>query len=272
MRVLRLCVCSAVLSGMMMSANIVQAAETVQPVAQKTETKKPVEIEADTQLEWLRQEFMYRATGNVVITQGDTIIRGDYAEAYYDGKIGPSALTTMKVKGNVVMTNLDRVIRGDVADYDATNEILVVTGENVSLTAPKMTATSKERMEYHAKDNKAVLQGNAEVSQPGQKIKAAKITAFFDEKTDQLIRAQAVGSVLITKQAANGTDIAQSRQADYDVRSNSVELKGDVKLTRGDNHMQGDHAVIDLATGYSTMKNTAGAGKGRVRAVFHTGK
>lgn len=238
------------------------------PAAKK---KQPIEIEADQQLEWLRQKNMYRGTGNVTITQGDTIIHGDYAEAHYDGTIGPSALTTMMVKGNVTMTNNGRVIKGDQADYDARTEILVVTGDNLSLTAPNMTAKAKDRMEYHAAENKAIAKGHAEVAQPGQKIKADTITAFMDQDKGDLIRANAIGNVFITKQQAKNVDIAQARQADYDVTKNNVELRGDVKLTRGDNHMQGEHAVIDLETGYSTLKNPAGSGKGRVRAIFNTG-
>lgn len=111
---------------------------------------------------------MYRGTGNVQITQGDTTIRGDYAEAHYDGKIGPSALTVMKVKGNVVITSKDRIIRGDDADYDTRSETLIVTGKHVALNAPQMTVTATDRLEYHAQENKAVAVGKAEVSQPDQ--------------------------------------------------------------------------------------------------------
>lgn len=249
-----------------------EAETAAQPTATTADKpKQPIEIEADQQLEWLRNQSMYRGTGNITITQGDTIIRGDYAEAHYDGAIGPSALTTMTVKGNVTITNKDRVIRGDQGAYDTRTEIMIVTGQNVTLTTPTMSAKANERMEYHAAANKAIAKGKAEVTQPGQKIKAETITAFFHPDTSALERAHAVGNVFITKQQANGVDIAQSHQADYDVKKDSVELKGNVKLTRGDNHMQGNHAVIDLKTGYSTLKNTGGKSNGRVRAVFNTG-
>lgn len=248
----------------------VTPAATVAPA----ETKKaaPLEIEADTQLEWIRSQNMYRGTGNVVITRGTSVIRGDMAEAHYDPEKGPSAMTRMQVTGNVTMTDSGRVITGQRADYDAVTEELVVSGDNVTLTTPEMKVTSRKTMTYSAKDKKATATGQAEVLQKNQKLKADHITAFFSQDTNKLERAEAQGNVLMTRQNADKTtDIAQSNSAYYNMTTNMVDLKGRVRLTRGENHMQGDHAIIDLATGHSTMKHTPGSKNGRVRAIFTVG-
>ncbi len=233
-------------------------------------SKQPVEIEASQQLEWLRDKNVYRATGNVVITQGVTIIKGDTAEAQYDPAIGPSALTIFTLDGNVVMTNADRIIKADHAVYDTRTQELTLTGNLITLNTETISVTAHKGMEYNAATGQATARGNAEVKDGTQNLKAETITAWLDKESNKLQRATANGNVLITHQGKDGTDIAQSNSAKYDAVKNIVELIGNVKLTRGTNHMQGDHATVDLTTGTSSLQNNAATG-GRVRAIFTPG-
>jgi len=232
--------------------------------------KQPVTIEADNQLEWLRDKNMYRGSGNVTVTQGDTVIKGDTAEAYYDPAVGPSAMTTMVMTGNVVITNQDRVIHAGHGTYDTRTQVLILDGGVLTLTTPTMTVTAHKTMEYYGAENKAIARGNADVTQPGQKLKADVITAWIDKATNKLDHAEAVGNVLINHNTPQGQDIAQADKGLYSAAKNTADLYGNVRLTRGTNHMQGDHATIDLTTGYSTLQNAPG-GSGRVRAVFTPG-
>lgn len=59
----------------------------------------------------------------------------------------------------------------------------------------------------------------------------------------------------------SGEDAAESRAADYDVRSGNVVLTGDVLMTQTGNVVAGEKVVVNLATG------TAQA-SGRVREVL----
>lgn len=231
-----------------------------------TNSDKPVEIEADQQLEWLRGDNKFRATGNVVITQGDTKIKGDQAEASYDAAKGPSSLTHMTVTGHVVITSKDNVIKSETADYDTRTELAELRGPVVTLTSPKAVVTSQTGMDYYAKERKAVSKGPAIVTQGEDKLQADTITAWLTEK-NELHHAVAVGHVIITQKTKDGLSIAQSDRGDYDAVKKNAVLTGNVKLTQGDNHMQGDKATIDMVTGYSTLQNNAGSG-GRVRAIF----
>jgi lipopolysaccharide export system protein LptA len=247
---------------------IMAAPAWAQPSVAKS--KQPVEIEASRQLEWIRDKNVYRATGDVVITQGTTVIRGDTAEAQYDAAIGPSALTVFTVTGNVSMSSDGRTIKADKAIYDTRSQELTLSGNTVTLTTETITVTSHDGMEYNAADGKAIARGKAEVKDGVQTLKADIITAWMQQGTNKLHRATASGNVLITHQGKDGTDIAQARNAAYDAVRNTVDLKGDVKLTRGANHMQGDHATVDLTTGTSSLQNNAATG-GRVRAIFTPG-
>ena len=230
---------------------------------------EPVQIEASHELEWLRKDYKYRATGDVVITQGATVIKAKSAEANYDPQQGPSALTTISVKDDVVITNGDKTIIADEGDYDAIAQVLKLRGSNVTVTGPDLKVTAKNGIDYYTAENKAVAMGNAEVKQKAQTLRAQKITAWFD-KNNKLQRAEANGNVVIVQPGKDGgQDIAQADQGTYDIKNNNALLKGHVKLTQGDNHMQGDTATIDLTTGYSTLKNTNAGG--RVRAIFTPG-
>lgn len=232
--------------------------------------KAPVEIEASKQLEWLRDKNVYRASGDVVITQGGTVIKGDVAEAEYDPAIGPSALTVFTVTGHVVMVNDGRTIRADHGVYDTRTQVLTLTGQNLVLTAPALKVTAQESMTYDAAEGKAVAKGKAHITETGRELKADRITAWLSKETNTLQRATADGNVLITHQGKEGTDIAQARRAQYDVTGNIITLEGNVRLTRGENHMQGDRATVNLTTGVSSLQNT-GQGGGRVRAIFTSG-
>lgn len=228
---------------------------------------KPVTIEADKELEWLRNENKFRATGNVVIIQGDTKITGDQAEASYDAAQGPSALTVMTVTGHVVITSSDNTITSETAEYDTRSQVAQLRGKAVVLKSPKATVTAQNGMDYFATERKAISKGPAVVTQGTDKIQADGMTAWLTEK-NELQRAQARGHVLITQKNKDGTSIAQADSGEYDAVKKTAALTGNVKLTQGDNHMQGDKATIDLATGYSSLQNNAASG-GRVRAIFN---
>lgn len=237
--------------------------------AQIANSHQPISIEAGEQLEWLREQSLYRATKDVIITQGDTVIRGDMAEARYDATIGPSELTQIDVTGSVVITQADRVIKADHALYDAIAQTVTLTGKKVVITASSATIEASDKMVYWVDERKAQAFGKARVQQPQQTLQANEITAWFTENDNQLNRAVAAGNVVITRQADEGKDVAQADQAEYNARTEKVVLTGNVRLARGDNFMQGSRATVDLKTGYSSLQNNPQKG-GRVRAVFTT--
>ena len=59
--------------------------------------------------------------------------------------------------------------------------------------------------------------------------------------------------------------MAASDEAVYDLTTNLATLAGNVRLTRGDNHLSGSRAEVDLETGISRL---LAAGEGPVRALL----
>ena len=236
--------------------------------------KAPISIEAGDQLEWLRNENKYRATRDVVITQGDTIIKGDMVEALYDPEQGPSALTFLTIDGNVSITQDGRTITSDKANYDTVKQELLFTGDKIVITTPDLSVQSSGRVQYLMSERKAVSDGVTTIKQKDQTLKADHMTAIFDDK-NALTRATGRGNVIITRQLAGAGDVAndvvRAENADYNTATGKIVLTGNVRLARGESFMQGERATIDLKTGYSSLQNDAAQnGTGRVRAIFST--
>ncbi len=232
------------------------------------EDKPPISIEAGNQLEWLRNENKYRATKDVVITQGDTVIKGDMAEALYDPAEGPSALTVLDIDGNVTITQGDRLITSDKAHYDTKTQELLFTG-GVTIKTADLSVTSSRQVRYLMTERQIISESATTVTQKDQVLKADRVTAFLDEG-NKLTRAAARGNVIITRQANGGEDVVRAESADYNMAQGKIVLTGNVRLARGENFMQGARATIDLKTGYSSLQNDPAQGGGRVRAIFST--
>lgn len=159
----------------------------------------PIEVTADTALEWNRAQSTFTAKGNAVITQGDNIIRADSIVANYnendDGITiqnvvatpnaivtqGTDTLTAQSVtanfkdgilndivaKGGVVLKNDKETLYGDIANYDAIKRVIVVTG-NVKIEQGQNILTGN-RAEFNLNTNISTLtasptQNNGRVS------------------------------------------------------------------------------------------------------------
>jgi lipopolysaccharide transport protein LptA len=233
------------------------------------EEKQPISIEAGNQLEWLRDENKYRATKDVVITQGDTIIKGDTAEALYDPAEGPSALTVMDIDGHVSIAQGDRLIVADKAHYDTKAQEVLFTGQQVMIKTPDLSVTSNGQVRYLMAARQIISEGSTTITQKDQVLKADRMTAFLDEG-NKLDRATARGNVIITRKANGGEDVVRADSADYNTTQGKIILTGNVRLARGESFMQGARATVDLKTGYSSLQNDPAQGTGRVRAIFST--
>lgn len=92
-----------------------------------------------------------------------------------------------------------------------------------------------------------------------RKIKADILTAHLrkdENEESKVYRVDAFGSVLIT----TPTEIARGEKGVYFVDTGIATLTGAVKITRGDNQLNGEIAEINMNTGVSRI--LAGAGKG----------
>lgn len=239
-------------------------------------SKAPVEITADDAIEWLRNENLYRVRGNAMAKQGDTTIKADVLEAAYDPALGEQNIQTITAIGHVDVVNADRTITAEKGVYHVPTGQLTLSGSNLRITSPTMHVTADQSLTYDRTQNKATARGNAIVKTEERTLKADQIDAWFDGKNN-LSRATARGRVTIQ----TAQEILEADSADYNTVTQQAVATGNVSLTRGQNHLQGARAVVNLKTGVSQLFGTGAAdsaqtaatpgSSGRVRAIFFPG-
>ena len=220
----------------------------------------PIEIEADEGIEWRRNEKVYIARGKARAARGDLEVNADVLTAYYrETAKGGSDIYRVTAEGNVLLVSSNDKIWGDRAVYDLDQGSLIVTGQKLRAQTKKQTLTARDSLEYWEKQLAMVARGDAEVVEGDRRVKADLLTGYLrkggDGKTE-LYQVEATGHVRIWR----GQDYAQAATAVYNLDSDVATLDGSVKITRGENQLNGDHAEFDLKTGISRILSQPGTG------------
>ena len=119
-------------------------------------------------------------------------------------------------------------------------------------------------IEYWEKRGLAVARGDAIAIRGDNRLRADVLRAHFekDEKGKASVRrVDAIDNVVIT----TPDEIVRSNRGKYDVKTGIARLTGSVRITRGNNQLNGANAEINLNTGVSKL---FGNGKGGVRGIF----
>ncbi|HEY1096066.1 MAG TPA: LptA/OstA family protein [Alphaproteobacteria bacterium] len=245
-------------------------------------SKEPVEITANDAIEWLRNDHVYRARGAAQAKQGDMTINADLLEASYDPAVGEQDIQTIAAIGHVKIISADRTVIADKGIYDLKSGLLTLTGSDIRLSTADMQVTAEDKVIYDSHERKASAIGNAVIITQGRTLKAQQIDAWFSQDktsndnknaTGNLERARASGNVLIKTEK----EILQANSADYNAVTQEAVVTGNVRLTQGENHLQGERAVVNMKTGISQLFGnanpnvTTGSSGGRVKALFFPG-
>lgn len=233
--------------------------------------KAPVEISAGKTLEWHQKEKQYIADGDVEAKQGDVTILAEKLIADYhdDNKGGNVEIWQLTAEQNVRIKNTDSTAVGDKAVYNVETGVATLTGSNLKLTTPDQVITAQKHMEYDANGGKAKAVGNAQIKRGSDTLNAETLTANFTKNKSgkQILKsAKAIGNVTIKTPEETLT----GDNGFYDAKNNTAEVKGNVKIVRGPNTLEGDRAEINLTTNISKMFGAPEGGK-RVKGVFFPG-
>jgi lipopolysaccharide export system protein LptA len=246
----------------------------------------PIEIVARDGIEWNRGTQQYIARGDARATQGDTTVAADTLTAYYrEGAASRTEIYRYQADGSVrIYTPTHRAL-GDRAIYDIDSGVLVLTGKQLKLTTPAEVITARDALEYWEQRQVAVARGDAlAVTEDGRRMKADLLTAHFTEQPSgansawpterpsraqddgqRLKRIEAFGHVHISTQA----EIAVGDRGVYNADTGIAVLAGNVKITRGQNQLNGDYAEVNTNTGISRLLSRPDqAGDNRVRGLF----
>lgn len=117
----------------------------------------------------------------------------------------------------------------------------------------------------------ATFAGNVDAIQGEMKLRADRLLVHYarngeggggGSENNSIRMIEAFGKVVITSPAES----AQGKEGVYDVSAGTMQLTGDVVLTRGENVIRGNRLDMNLNTGLSTV--SGGQKSARVRALF----
>ncbi|HEX6978663.1 MAG TPA: LptA/OstA family protein [Alphaproteobacteria bacterium] len=259
---------------------------------------QPIEIEARDGIEWDRKAQRYIARGDARAKQGDTTVDADTLTAFYrqsaNAKPGATSRTEIyryQADGNVrIATPTHRAV-GDRAIYDVDTGVIVLTGSALRLTTPTEVVTARDALEYWEHRQAAVARGDAlVVTQDGRRLRGDLLTAYFTaepsgsasaaparapqaprpgagsggaNEQSRLQRIEAFGNVHISTE----TEIAVGDRGVYNADTGIAVLAGNVRITRGQNQLNGDYAEVNMNTGVSRLLSRPD-GDNRVRGLF----
>jgi len=139
-------------------------------------------------------------------------------------------------------------------------------------------------LEVRDKDKVATFSGNVKVTQGDTIMKCKSLLVFYDGGEDagkgktmpaaapgpggaqKIKRLEARGGVVVTQKDQTAT----GNLGIFDMKTQTVDLTGDVVMTQGQNMLRGDRLVVDLTTGVSRVESGKN-GTGRVQGLFIPG-
>ncbi|MEO9902555.1 LptA/OstA family protein [Nisaea sp.] len=230
----------------------------------------PVTVEADDGIEWIREDQMYVARGNARAERGGVTVAADTLTALYRDKSGATDIYRLEAIGNVVISSEAQTGYGERAVYDLDEAVAVMLGTTAPprLETGTETITARDSLEYWDKRQIAVARGNAEAKKDDRTIRADTLIARFEEDAAGTLvakRMDAVGNVVIT----TAEEVARGDEGIYNVDSETAILQGNVRITRGDNQLNGERAEVNLKTGISKLLAGSKGDRQRVRGLFN---
>jgi lipopolysaccharide export system protein LptA len=233
---------------------------------------KPLKIDADQGIEWHQNERAYVARGNAKATRGNVTVRGDTLTAYYrpkpgatDPNQGGSEIFRVVANGHVILASETQTVTGDHAVYDLDQAVVVVTGKNLKLTTPTDVITARDSLEWYDKKGEAVARGDAVAIRDDRRVTADILVAHVVRPQGapaRISRVDAHGGVHVS----TPQEVARGRAGVYNLDTGLVTLTGNVTITRGENEIKGETAVVDLNNNVSRMIAGPSTG-GRVQGL-----
>lgn len=214
-----------------------------------------IAIEASEGIEWLRDEQKYIARGQASARQDDMNVTADILTAYYrsEEEGGEQTIFRLDAEGNVRVNSGQNDVYGDQAVYYLDEEVAIVVGDGVRLIAEDIAITAQDSLEYWQGKQIAVARGKATVTREGQTMIAGMLVARLKQNQDneQIVeRVDATDGVRIS----TDEEIILGQEGVYDVINQSAVICGKVKITRGQNQLNGDCAEVNMQTGYAKLK------------------
>jgi lipopolysaccharide export system protein LptA len=233
----------------------------------------PVDVTAAGGFEWREQEQRVIATGSARAVRDNVTVLADRLIALYrkksgaDGGEGGNEIYRLVAEGHVrIVTPTDEAV-GDRAVYDIDQAVLVMTGGALKLTTPQQVITARDSLEYWSDRRMAVARGAAVVvTSDGRRISADTLVGYTAPPeaggtrvaaapgaaapaSGKLQRVEGFGNV----EVRTATDTARGDRGVYVADAGLARLVGHVRVTHGQNQINGPAADVNMNTGVARM-------------------
>ena len=255
----------------------------------------PIEITATDGIEWRQAEQVVIARGAAraaregVVVDADRLIaryrpRGGQAapqpapQASATNPVSGSEIWRLEAEGRVRITSQTERATGERAVYDMDQAVMVLSGQGLALETPDQRITARESLEYWPQRRMAVARGGAVVTtSDNRRIAADTLVAHFTDappaeppaarpaqparpggrpggEGSRLERVEAFGAVEIR----TAEEVVRGERGAYSPQTGLAQLTGGVRITRGDNQLNGQEAIVDLRSGISRLVSAPG--------------
>ena len=112
--------------------------------------------------------------------------------------------------------------------------------------------SARDSLEYWEKRSRAVARGNAIAVRGDRRLAADVLVGHFKKDrngTSKIYEIEAFDNVLIS----SPEEIVRAEHGIYNIESGIAVLTGSVKITRGENQLNGASARVNLNTGVSSI-------------------
>jgi lipopolysaccharide export system protein LptA len=262
-----------------------QAQQEVIAVGDAKAVRDNVTVTADRLIAWYRKKAGAAADAAQPGTAQPNTAQPAQGGVTGDEDTGGNEVYRLQAIGHVhIYTQTDQVW-GDVATYDLDQAVLVITGHDLKLTTPTQMLTARDDMEYWAQRHMAVARGDAvAVTNDGRRLQADTLVAYTSAAPAQgAAQGTASGTPVATQvsarpggpQAAQDpltssgklekveafghvvvrtvTDTATGDRGVYVPDTGIARVIGKVRITRGQNQLDGSEAEVNMKTGVSRL-------------------
>jgi lipopolysaccharide export system protein LptA len=235
----------------------------------------PLEVQADSGIEWQQDQKLYVARGNAVATRGPASVRADTLIAHYrevkgsgtgGNASGNTEIYRVEAEGSVTMTREGQTIVGDRAVYDLDQALMVVTGKALKLSTATDTVTARDSLEWYDQKQVAVARGNAVAVRNGKTIKADVLTAYMvkTKPADSKTPARSSKAPMAQSGKPSPTPVAApAGPPAAESRINRVDAQGHVVVTNAMDTGRGDYGVYNAETGICTLVDNVVIARGK---------
>jgi lipopolysaccharide export system protein LptA len=230
---------------------------------------RPIDITADSGLEWQQQAQVYIARGNAVATRGTSEVHADTLTAHYRPSKSKTAdggneVYRLDADGHVILKGPTQTVIGDQAVYDLDQQIAVVTGKALKLTTPTDVVTARDSLEWYDETQIAVARGGAVASRADKHIRADVLTAHMTKEKPNPAgdKPGAINPAEIKSTATPAKPQSGPKQASpsgplgtdsENSRISRVDAQGNVVAWNSTDIGRGDYGVYNADTGIVTL-------------------